>query len=92
MRLARGAFARALHSSPNRGSYWGDIAASLYLESQLRRAHSRLNPNLAPHLVSLAERELRGTPKAFQMQSDYVIISACSSWLLSVMGHSFKLL
>jgi Flp pilus assembly protein TadD len=60
MQAARCAYAKALHAAPNRGAYWGDLASSLYLESQLRRAHSKLRPDLAPALSQEAERLLRG--------------------------------
>ena len=63
MQAARRAYARALHAAPQRGAHWGDLAAALQLEAQLRRAHSRMAPEQAPRLRSLAERMLRGAPR-----------------------------
>ena len=60
MQAARRAHAKALHVAPQRGAHWGDLAAALQLEAQLRRAHSRMAPDLAPALRALAERMLRG--------------------------------
>ncbi len=63
MQAARRAYAKALHVAPQRGTHWGDLAAALQLEAQLRRAHSRMAPNLAPALRALAERMLRGVSR-----------------------------
>jgi hypothetical protein len=60
VQAARRAYSRALHIAPSRGAHWGDVATAAYLESQLRRAHARCAPDLAPGLRARAERLLRG--------------------------------
>lgn len=57
-------YARALHLAPSNGGHWGDAAAALHLEAQLRRAHARVAgaPDLAQRLRGRAERLLRGAP------------------------------
>lgn len=55
------AYARALHLAPSNGGHWGDAAAALHLEAQLRRMHPRVTaPKQAPRLRVLAQRLLRG--------------------------------
>ena len=60
MHKARRAYQKALHLAPDQGSLWGDLGATFYHEAQLRRVHSRLQPELAQQLRGKAERLLRG--------------------------------
>ena len=60
VRQARLAYARSLHLRPNRAGAWGDAGASMYLESQLRRAHPSLAATDAGGLRAASERAVRG--------------------------------
>ncbi|BDA47118.1 probable tetratricopeptide repeat protein 37 [Coccomyxa sp. Obi] len=80
MRAARRAYAKALHVVPQRGTHWGDLAAALQLEAQLRRSHSRMAPDLAPALRTLAERMLRGGLRLAPASTElWACLGACAT-------------
>lgn len=67
VRLARRAYSRCLHLCPTTAGAWGDVGASLYLESQLRRGHKSLAVIDAIDLRASAERAIKGESKEVHM-------------------------
>ncbi len=63
VREARRAYARSLHLQPTSAGAWGDVGASFYLESQLRRAHPVLAVTDASGLRAASERAVRGATR-----------------------------
>lgn len=46
VRASRRSYAHALHLDPSEGTFWGDVAASCYQESRLRKAYGGEKPSM----------------------------------------------
>lgn len=76
---ARRHYARALRLRPASGAAWGDAAATLYQEAQLRRASEAFQPGRAGVLRRAAQRLIRGALGAGSLarRSSQALSRAC---------------
>ena len=78
VRQARQAYAKAVHVKPDRAAAWGDAASAFYVEAQLSRAHTSVQPEEGSALTPASERCIRGISAALPDALMLLAQASCS--------------